>query len=92
MALVPKKPVALSIGSINVLSVEDKNKNSTYKIHHNTNEEVSFCEKIESRLQLIILIENIVRVQKAAYVSKRPVILCRLRLTILIKKGVRINK
>ena len=47
-ALVPKKSVAPSVGSINIDSVEDKNNNSTYKIHDNTNEEVSFCEQVES--------------------------------------------
>ena len=49
-ALVPKKPIAPSVGSINVVQrvvenplVEDKNEILTYKIH-NTNEDVSFCE------------------------------------------------
>ena len=46
-ALVPKKPIALSVGSINIDSVEDKNNNSTYKIHDYTNE-VNFCEQFES--------------------------------------------
>ena len=51
--LVPKKPVALSVGSINVdqsavknILVGDKNGILTYKIH-NTKEDVSFCEQIE---------------------------------------------
>ena len=47
-ALVPKKPVVLSVGSISINSVEDKNNNSMYKIHDNTDEEVSFCEQVES--------------------------------------------
>ena len=53
-ALVPKKPVALSVGSISVYQrdvgdplVEDKNKRLTYKIHENNNE-VNFREQIES--------------------------------------------
>ena len=44
----PKKPVALSVGCINIdqrviehVSVEDKNDDSTYNIHDNTNEKVS---------------------------------------------------
>ena len=40
--LVPKKPVSLSVGRINIDSVGDKNSNSPYKIY-NTNEDVSFC-------------------------------------------------
>ena len=68
--LVSKKPVALSVGSINVVmensSVEVKNESLTYEIHGNTNEEVSFL-------------------------SKLIVILCRLRLAILVKKGVRVQ-
>ena len=51
MALVPKKPVALSVGSINVDHrvvrnplAEDKTKISTYEIH----EGVSLCEQVES--------------------------------------------
>ena len=50
--LVPEKPVALSVGSIdidqrvveNALLVEDKNNSSTYKIHHITNK----SEQVES--------------------------------------------
>ena len=30
---VPKKPAALSVGSINIDAVEDENNYSTYKIH-----------------------------------------------------------
>ena len=41
MGLVPKNPVALSVGNINIDSMEDKNNKSTYKIY-NTNEDVSF--------------------------------------------------
>ena len=43
MTLILKKPVALSVGIINIDSVDDKNKYSTYKTHYNPNEEVSFC-------------------------------------------------
>ena len=55
-ALVPKKSVAPSVGSINVdqrviknTLVEDKNEYSTYEyeIHENTNDKVSFREQIE---------------------------------------------
>ena len=42
-----KKSVALSVGSINVDSVENKNNSSTFKIQGNTNEEVSFFEQVE---------------------------------------------
>ena len=49
--MVSKKPVALSVGIINIdSSVEDKNNNSTYKIHDNTDEEVSLSEKVESNI------------------------------------------
>ena len=46
--LVPKKHLALSVGSINVDSVEDKNNGLTYKIHDNIDEEVRFCEQVQS--------------------------------------------
>ena len=52
--IVPKKPVALSVASINIdqevvenASVEDTNNNPTYKIRSNTNK-VSSCEQVES--------------------------------------------
>ena len=48
--LAPKKPVALSVSSINIDSMEDKNNNSSYKKHDSTNEEVSFCEQVESNI------------------------------------------
>ena len=54
MALIQKKPVALSVGSINIdqrvvenASVEDKNNNPTYKILHSNKEEVRFYEKVK---------------------------------------------
>ena len=50
-ALVPRKPVVLSVSSINIdqrvvenTSVEDQDNSSTYKINDNTNEKVNFCE------------------------------------------------
>ena len=53
--IVPKNPVALLVGSINIdqrlienVIVEDENNSSTYKTHDNTNKDVSFCDKIES--------------------------------------------
>ena len=46
-ASLPKQTVVLSVGSINIeqrvvekTSVENKNNNSTYEIHHNTKEKV----------------------------------------------------
>ena len=73
-ALVSKKPVALSVGIINVdqrvvvesaFLVKDENENngSTYKIHNTNNEDVSFCDQVEgyntrSHLRLTILIEG----------------------------------
>ena len=54
MALIQKKPVALSVSSINIdqrvsenASVEDKNNNSTYKILHSNIVEVRFYEEVE---------------------------------------------
>ena len=47
-ALVLQKPAALSVSNIMIDSVEDKNSNSVYRIHDNTNEKVSFCEQVES--------------------------------------------
>ena len=54
-ALVPKKPVALPVGRINIdqravenASMEDKNSNSTYKVDDNINEKVTLCEQVES--------------------------------------------
>ena len=54
-ALVPKKSVALPVGGINVgqravenTSVKDKSNNLMHRIHENTNDEVRFCEQIES--------------------------------------------
>ena len=53
--LVPKKPVALPVGRINIdqravenASMEDKNSNSTYKVDDNINEKVTLCEQVES--------------------------------------------
>ena len=89
-ALIPKKPVALSIGRINIdqrvvenAIVEDNNKSSTYKIHHNINE-VSFSEQVKSN-DMILIKKGVIKVQKSALVSKRQVMLYRLRLIILIK-------
>ena len=53
----PNKPVALSVGSINLdqrvlqdVLVEHKNDSSTYKFHDyiNFNEKVGFCEQVKS--------------------------------------------
>ena len=83
-ALVPKKPVALSIGSINVdqkvgenPSVEDKNKSLTYKIQENANE-VSSREKIESvNLAPTIGDPDNEQLQMSTLVSKLKVTVCR---------------
>ena len=45
-ALVPKKPVSLSVSRIIIDSVENKNSHSTFNIL-NTNEDVSFCKQVE---------------------------------------------
>ena len=92
-ALVPKKPVALTVSSINIDSGENKNNSSTYKIY-NDSEDVSFCELkvILCRLKSTILIEKEVRVQNSALVSKRQVMLCRLRLTLLVENDVILQK
>ena len=46
-ALVLKKPVALSVDSIIIDSMKDKNDNLAYEIHDNADEKVSFCEHVE---------------------------------------------
>ena len=94
--IVPKNPVALLVGSINIgqrlienVIVEDENNSSTYKTHDNTNKDVSFCDKIESD-GLWCTIDDTnkkgVRVQTSNFVNERQVMTCRLRLTILRKK------
>ena len=57
MTLVSKKPVALSVGIINVdqrvvesALVKDKNKNNTSTSIHNTNEDISFCVQVENNV------------------------------------------
>ena len=74
-ALVSKKPVALSVGSINFdqrvvvnASIDDKSNNSTYKTH-NTKEDVSFCENRKvmfCHLRLAILVKKGLNSPKSA--------------------------
>ena len=96
----------LSVSSINIgqtavvenaLVMEDYNYNTTtYKIFKNTNnDKVSFCEQVESNdLSSTVgdTAKKRVRFQKSNLVSKQQVMLCRLRLTVLMNKRVRVQK
>ena len=57
----PKKPVALSVASINIdqrvledVSMEHKNDSSTYKIHNYTNKKFSSCEQVRRNAMFTI--------------------------------------
>ena len=87
MALVPKKPVALSVSSINNdqkaaenASGEEKNNNSAYTVYEDTNEEVSFYEQVQSNAMSSTIgntDKNVVRVQTSTLVTGCYVMLCR---------------
>ena len=67
----------------------------TYKIYENTNEEVNFCEQVESNdllSKIAILPKKGVRVQKSTLVSERQEIPYRLRLLIQIKREYKLGR
>ena len=80
--------------------MEDKKKNSTYKVQDNTiimrKYLVSFCEQVESNtlsptIDDTDIKKNQVRVQKSATLSKRKAMLRRIRSTMILK-GVKVQK